>query len=263
MKDSWTQLIEKGELSLGVPCAPFQLTHFFVTDGDVHKEQQVVIGCKFPLKEIRQKLLKKQERYMRLKSDQEINEMTDEELAPQLSPMNMDCSSEDKKEMYKQYQCTRSLAMWHDHGTVLGLGVVMITIHIVYDREVFYTQAELESNEAKSQVSVQATVESLEIHILIACSSAVDDQAAIIQDRVDCLLSLSEPLTTSGGIEIADELLFFVGDHPAQQFERGTQGGGTYKCRGCDVMMDDLAHTANTPTKPLRLTTNSYFRKIG
>lgn len=40
--------------------------------------------------------------------------------------------------------------------------------------------------------------------------------------------------------------MFFIGDHPAQQLERGTQQGGKYKCGGCgvkDVMIGDLAHT--------------------
>ena len=35
---------------------------------------------------------------------------------------------------------------------------------------------------------------------------------------------------------------------PAQQFERGTQIGGIYKCGGCgcrDTMMMDLAHALN------------------
>ena len=50
---------------------------------------------------------------------------------------------------------------------------------------------------------------------------------------------------------------FFVGDHPAKHYERGTQQGGKYKCGGCGVrtvmmdngcgvrtvMMDNLAHT--------------------
>ena len=38
--------------------------------------------------------------------------------------------------------------------------------------------------------------------------------------------------------------IFFIGDHPAQQFERGTQLGGTYKCGSCgclDTRMNDFA----------------------
>ena len=38
---------------------------------------------------------------------------------------------------------------------------------------------------------------------------------------------------------------FFCGDKPAQQFERGTQLGGNYKCGSCGIkstLMQDLGH---------------------
>lgn len=41
---------------------------------------------------------------------------------------------------------------------------------------------------------------------------------------------------------------FFTGDHPALQFERGTQQGGKYKCGSCgcvDAMFEDQAHSLN------------------
>ena len=247
-KESWKKLIEKGDLSLGIPCAPFELTHFTVADGELKKNHTVVTGRKFPLKEIREKTLSQQEKFMRLNSDEEIDGMTDEELASRLSLLSIDFSG-DKRESLKRSQRSRSLALWHDHGTVLGLGVVMITVHTVYDPAVFFTQTEMDTG-----VDIQATVETPIVHLLVACSSTVDDQAPIVQDRIDCLYTLSEPVTSSGGIAINDQLLFFVGDHPAKQFERGTQGGGRYKCGGCgvrDTMMDDLAHTLQLPRRSL------------
>ena len=45
-------------------------------------------------------------------------------------------------------------------------------------------------------------------------------------DRVECLLDMAEPLTASNGVSIDDEMRFFKGNSPAQQFERGTQQGG-------------------------------------
>ena len=157
----------------------------------------------------------------------------------------------------KQCQRTRGIAIWHDHGTLLGLGVVMITAHILYDPAVFFTQAEIHSKQlTHAQTNLQATIENPLIHMFVACSSGVDDQASIVQDRIDCLMELADPLETSQGITIRDKLLFFVGDHPAKQFERGTQSGGTYKCGGCgvkDVMMDDLAHTLQLPRRNLHI----------
>lgn len=81
--------------------------------------------------------------------------------------------------------------------------------------------------------------------MIAACSSSAEDQAALISDRLECLSDLSKPLEASNGVQVHDELRFFKGDTPEQQFERGTQKGGHYKCGGCGCkssLMEDLAH---------------------
>lgn len=82
-------------------------------------------------------------------------------------------------------------------------------------------------------ISVQSQVEQPEIYLLSAGTSTVEDQAALIADRFDCLSDLSTPIETKDGIQITDRLRFFTGDHPATQFEQGTKQGGTYKCGAC------------------------------
>ncbi len=72
---SWKRLGRKWWRTI-VPCAPFELTQF---TGDV--------GRKFPLKEIREKTLSQ------LLTDEEIDQLTDEELSPTSS-----------RECLKQYQ---------------------------------------------------------------------------------------------------------------------------------------------------------------
>ena len=94
-------------------------------------------------------------------------------------------------------------------------------------------------------MDVQAEVEQPEIYLLAKGSSSIEDQASVIADRLDCLQDLSTPTIASNGVEIVDTLMFFCGDHPAAQFERGTQQGGHYKCGGCgvrDTIMGDQAH---------------------
>ncbi len=47
---------------------------------------------------------------------------------------------------------------------------------------------------------------------------------------------------------------FFTGDHPATDFEKGTQQGGTYPCGGCSIhvdMIDDPPHALRLPTRSL------------
>ena len=57
------------------------------------------------------------------------------------------------------------------------------------------------------------------------------------------------------GIEVHDTLRFFTGDHPATDFEKGTQQGGTYPCGGCGInvdMIDDPSHALRLPTRSLQ-----------
>lgn len=57
------------------------------------------------------------------------------------------------------------------------------------------------------------------------------------------------------GVEIHDTLQFFTGDHPAIDFEKGTQQGGTYPCGGCGIhvdMIDDTPHALRLPTRSLQ-----------
>ena len=117
----------------------------------------------------------------------------------------------------------------------------------MYDPLVFYTDMEYHQKNPKiPTISVQSQVEQPEIYLLSAGSSTVEDQSALIGDRLDCLSDLSNPVETKDGIQITDRLRFFTGDHPAAQFEQGTKQGGTYKCGACgckESMFDDQAHS--------------------
>ena len=91
----------------------------------------------------------------------------------------------------------------------------------------------------------QAFVEEPEISIIAISSSSIQDQAALIGDRADCIQELSAPLKTDNNIPITDKLKFFNGDKPAAQFERGTQIGGHYPCGACGAHIprfNDFAH---------------------
>ena len=59
---------------------------------------------------------------------------------------------------------------------------------------------------------IQAHIEEPKFHILGMSSSSVEDQAAIIQDRVSCLEHLHLPLTSSRVVPVSDRLLLISGD---------------------------------------------------
>jgi len=68
-----SHLIEAGELSLGKPCTPYIMTKYITAAlGDVETKKVEISGRKIPLYELRSTFLKKQEKYMRLYSDEEL-----------------------------------------------------------------------------------------------------------------------------------------------------------------------------------------------
>ena len=71
-------------------------------------------------------------------------------------------SEDELRERFKMLQHTRTLALWHDHAALLDLGIVMITVHIVFDPAVFYTQSEWNDR----SLNLQSTIENPSIYIL-------------------------------------------------------------------------------------------------
>ena len=126
--------------------------------------------------------------------------------------------------------------------------------HVAYDPAVFLTQQEYEEKFASTTL-LQSIIERPVMIMMAAGSSSAEDQTAVLQDRIDCLATMSQPIIAKETVEIEDKLRFFVGDHPAQQFERGTEQGGHYKRGGCgckESMIEDLAHTLHIEWRSLQ-----------
>ena len=86
-------------------------------------------------------------------------------------------------------------------------------------------------------------------------ASTLSDQLALVADRLECLQEMTDTVVAPNGVPIMDKMRFFCGDKPAQQFERGTQVGGAYKCGGCgckDSAMQDLSRALQCPPRSLQ-----------
>ena len=99
-------MIESGELSLGEPCVPHQITKYVCENGQVERKKVTVTGRKFPLTDLCHRLLQRHEAYMWLNKDSEIDSMTPTELcslSPHYSPMvkDQEISIGDLKEAIK------------------------------------------------------------------------------------------------------------------------------------------------------------------
>ena len=245
IKLKWEEMIQSGVLSLGIPCVPYALTKIRVSNGGLVQSKVSVYGRKIPLLELRTKLLRRHEKFMRLPTDEELDVLPHDGILRLCNDIGMKSSGshtdEDLRSKVKLATRQRYLAFWHDHATILGQGYLLVTVSVMYDCSLF------------TQDACQAYIEEPEIHIL-GLSSSSEDQLAFIADRNECLKELSNVIHSSNSIPIKDIARFFIGDHPAQSFERGTQQGGYYKCGGCGIhsrMIGDFAHAANQSWRPL------------
>ena len=126
IKSDWADMIRSGELTLGEPCTPYTLTKYRIVGGRVERSECVVYGRKVPLVYIRKKFLQKHEPYMRLHTDVELQNMSRSELMLILNVANtvFDANAEDQqlRDLICKLERTRTLAIWHDHSTLLGKG---------------------------------------------------------------------------------------------------------------------------------------------
>ena len=252
IQDERDKMINDGTLSIGEPCAPFNVTRYRTTPGGTIETQEITVyGRKVPLLELREQMLKHHEKYMRLLTDYEINRLSKEDVKTQFKKqaVRFDDSLDlaDLQNKLAQTQQTRHLVLWHDHATVLGSGYVLVTVHVLYDEAVHLSDREYQEKvgQAIQNGYVQHHVEEPYVYIMAASSSSKEDQASLIPDRVECLSDFTQMTTTTNGIQIQDILRFFKGDSPAQQFERGYQQGGYYKCGACLIhssRIEDMAH---------------------
>ena len=149
-------------------------------------------------------------------------------------------SDEELREKLKSVSRTRLLKVWHDHSEIAGHSHLLVLVATVYDHAFYYSTEEMQIKD-----DVPTVVEDPQIHILGRSTSSLSDQAEFIESRRECLLGLSQELTTKAGIPVNDVMRFFHGDGPAMQFEAGNKIGGYYSCVSCEAhssRFDDLAY---------------------
>ena len=144
-------MLVEGQLNVGQPCAPMALERY-MPDGNIQIVQ--AHGNKIPLTELRQKLLDKYSKYMRLTTDEEITKMSLTYLGSEVSKYISNCESLSRPEIehtFKTLQRKRHLIMWHDHSTLLSYGLLLITVKTAYDPAVFYTNSEVHDKKESFQ----------------------------------------------------------------------------------------------------------------
>ena len=96
IKQELDEMIETGVIKLGKPVASYTLQRFQVSNaGELTTCNIVIEGCKIPLIDIRDNMLKEQEQYMHLFTDSEITSMTEGDMQAMLKQnhINMELSN--------------------------------------------------------------------------------------------------------------------------------------------------------------------------
>lgn len=201
VRNEWMHMVHSGVLCIGEPCSPYTVTKYVSKNGLITRERFEVSGRKISLYDLRQRVLQKQEEFMHLQTDQELAQLGADELLAILHasnyPVRETLTNDQMQKIITNQQRQRSLAVWHDHSTILNNGLIMITVHVVYDKAVFLTNEEYHHKTGK-RANVQCQVEQPEIYMLVLGSSSVEDQAAVIADRIECLSDLANPVQMVG-----------------------------------------------------------------
>ena len=80
IQEDCSRMIGDGTLTLGEVCHPHKIQRYTTHGGTLAQKEVVAYGCKIPLLNIREKLLKKQERLMHLHTNEQIEGMNKCEL---------------------------------------------------------------------------------------------------------------------------------------------------------------------------------------
>ena len=135
---AWEEGFDRQEISVGVSCIPYRIEKFITKNGKLEK-LEVVSGQKFPLLGLRQGF--SQTTNLICAWTQMRKSMT---WLYRSSVVITDIPATELRNNIKQVQLSRSLILWCDHSTILGLGSLLVTAHIAYHPAVFYTQSEYE-----------------------------------------------------------------------------------------------------------------------
>ncbi|XP_057299871.1 uncharacterized protein LOC130630393 [Hydractinia symbiolongicarpus] len=235
--------ITTGEYSLGDLIVPQSFTKAILKEDKIIHETVEVSGRKMPLTEIRKNMLEKHLPFMRLRSDKDYENMTQEELILNLKRINEfseQMPSEEYVHTLKCFERRRHLMFWHDGSSIASHSHVLMLVACMYDPALFLTDDEYMKN-TKTKINVQAVIEKPEFYILARCP-ATDQQLLYSNERCKDIIEMRK----SVGHGITDVMRFFKGDSPAAAFEVGQQKGGNFFCHSCSVHADCVSSLVHT-----------------
>ena len=134
----------------------------------IKKERFTFESRKNTLLEIRQNLLTKHSKFMRLNNDkyfESLDQKTFQQRLINANELKNEISVEEMKTNFKKYERTRHFQIWHDGSTIANYAHIMFVVNVLYDEVVFYTNAECETLSG-IKMDMQSLIETPELYLL-------------------------------------------------------------------------------------------------
>ena len=117
IREDIKQRIASGQFNLGIP-----------SEGNIEKKVCQVSARKYPLKEVCAQSAKMHKDLLRLRTDQEYNSMTPEQLKTRLQLLHAysnNMSDDQLRQHLKKCERTRHWLIWHDHSSIASSGFML------------------------------------------------------------------------------------------------------------------------------------------
>lgn len=104
----------------------------------------IITGRKFPLRALREKLLRKQRQYIRVLLDEFYDKATKEEIDMEWNRLDVypdDIGNFSANDL-KSAQRTRMFSCWHDTSAISNASHFLVVFSCMYDKALFYTSEE-------------------------------------------------------------------------------------------------------------------------
>ncbi|XP_057308110.1 uncharacterized protein LOC130645997 [Hydractinia symbiolongicarpus] len=210
IKEEILKKIESGDILLGSLVEPKKYKKAVIKNGVIFNEEFTVSGRCIPLSDIRRKIFEEHQ-----------------SLGIMRNPKGA---------------LTRYFILWSDHASLLSAGHLLLTVKVVYDDKLFYTDEEMY---AKTGIchDVQELVERPSVYIIGFAQDSIAEKVSYVETRLNDIRKLSDPLIVNDK-KVVDVIRFFHGDHPEIQYESGNSHGENFPCLcGCKKSrFTDIAH---------------------
>ena len=180
MKENLRKKIEDGTYNIGDMIVPQKYQRTVLNGGKIEKEIVEISGMKINILDVRKTILKRNEKFMRIVTDEQYEKMFSAELMNEFCRIN-EFSQYDtkmpKKDIIikrKYLQRTRHLMCWHDGVALAGHGYILITFSELYNPGLHYRDDEFAAN-FKKDIHVQPHIEKPVLYLIARCP-ATDQQ---------------------------------------------------------------------------------------